>query len=127
MNLIIANYNRVENICRYLVKQAHNEDRATTVGEAIEATTCYLIACERLRLHHHLDDAPNTLLTSYPMEDDERDAMQEAWEAVWDVIHKDGGDAGDARYTAAWDVWGAINVSGMGDDPNATTFQPFED
>jgi hypothetical protein len=118
-------FDRVKAICKSLTdpnKPGGRKD--TTVSEAIEATTCYLIACERCRTTHHLEDKPSDVVFTPPLSIGAMIAMQKAWEAVWDVI----GDCNTSnpRYVAAWEVWGCLTASRMADGPDGfAALEPF--
>lgn len=98
-------FEKVAAICQHL-KDERGENGTHTPNEVVSVTTAYLLACDRTGRTHHLEDSPHNVSTFAP--DAIRDAQGYAHELVWDIIGDADTRTNDARYTAAWDVWGIL-------------------
>lgn len=119
----IETWGKVEGIAQGILEE-RGPDWETTVAEAITVASAYLLAMERTRKHHHPEDQPSSVVwpeERAPETDEELAAQQSAWIAVWNVIGDANTKTNDARYGAAWDVWGVIipqdeHIEGMGQE-----------
>ena len=105
-------FEKVTAICQHLKDERAGGEH--TANEVVSVTTAYLLACDRTDRVHHLEDSPRGCFNA----DEIRDAQEQAHEAVWDIIGDADTRTNDARYTAAWDVWGILipqaEIPGMG-------------
>lgn len=99
-----AQFERVTAICEHL--KAERGSGEHTPNEVTSVATAYLLACDRTgRFHHPEDNATGV----FEADDDGILAAQHtAFDLMWDIIGPASSKTNDARYTAAWDVWGVM-------------------
>lgn len=97
------------------IQQAINNDGPTREN-VIDATTAYLLACDRHDMHHHLEDHPWTCSWETEPEDGVLQSAAQAYDLLWKLIGDGKPDSAPWNqhdpYVLAWEVWGVLGSPG---------------